>query len=85
MNSAVPPSATLTSPTDRVGVASSSVMVPVAVSSAAVLERAALVAPVRVTITVSSSSSRTSPFTGITMLAVVEPAGTLTLSGSGSA
>jgi len=42
------------------------------------------IAPVGVTSTVSSSSYSTSPLMGMTMLAVVDPAGTLTLSGLGA-
>ena len=57
-----------------VGVASSSVMVPLAVPAPCVPESVALVSVPRVTSIVSLSSSSVSPFTLMTMSALVSPA-----------
>ena len=78
-----PPSATLPSATDS-SAASSSVIVPSPSSAPSTLDTVALVAPLRVTVTVSFSSSTTSPFTGIRMLAVRVPAAMVTLLVAGS-
>ena len=68
------PSATLGASTDSSGVASSSVIVPLAVPAPWSLESVALVSVPRVTSTVSLSSSNVSPFTLMTMAALVSPA-----------
>ena len=60
------------------GVASSSVMVPVPVRAPSVVARVALVGVPSVTITVSFGSSRVSPLTGMVMVPVVEPAAMVT-------
>ncbi len=75
VNSAVLPSATLTSSTDRVGASSLSVMVPVASSSAKV----ALAAADSCTRKVSFSSSMVSWVVSTSRVAVVSPASMVTV------
>ena len=67
------------SASSAVGVASSSVMVPLAAPAPSVLESVALVSVPRVTVIVSLSSSAVSPFTLMTMLALVFPAEMVTV------